>query len=181
MHSLAEEIAAEILSSYPVVRCVNVHLQMPRALLRADNASVNIWRGKDFPPKIASMTSASGEPVQPPDIVGIQNISLYAVIGLNACERLENQKLRVSLEFLRSSDSFNYQTICRSVEDLVTRSKFKTIELLALTIARCCIVDCCVSQVHFVLFLNSWMSIIIIQLASLMQQFNLTINYNLLR
>jgi dihydroneopterin aldolase/2-amino-4-hydroxy-6-hydroxymethyldihydropteridine diphosphokinase/dihydropteroate synthase len=134
MHALALEMAEAVLASHPtIVRQVNIQLKMPRALLLADYASIDLWRGESVDER--------------EDIVEIRNLALAAVIGLNACERLERQKLLISLEFVRSREAFDYKTICRSVEEVVSKSEFKTIELLALTIAKCCIVDCCVSKV----------------------------------
>lgn len=134
MHALAQEMAEAVLSAYPnIVRQVHIQLKMPRALLLADSASVDLWRGINIEEK--------------EDVIEIKNLALAAVIGLNACERLEKQKLLISLEFVRSREAYNYKTICKSVEELVNKSEFKTIELLALTIAKCCIVDCCVSKV----------------------------------
>lgn len=66
-----------VLSGYPVVRAIDVEIEMPRALLLADAACVRLRRGR-------------GHAV---DLVKIQNLALTAVIGLNACERLDKQKL----------------------------------------------------------------------------------------
>jgi len=103
---LAEEIAKVILFQ---ANAPNVHLELrrPRALLTADCIGVSITRSRsDYSSSTSqtpfsldnySLLSASEAPRS--DTFFIRGLRRYIIIGLNPCERLEEQEVIVDLDF----------------------------------------------------------------------------------
>ncbi|KAJ3226308.1 trifunctional dihydropteroate synthetase [Clydaea vesicula] len=132
IHELAQKLSEVILKN-DVIKNVELELRKPRALLLADYASCLISRGRDHK--------------NPTDLTIIKNLNLNAIIGLYSWERQEKQRLTLSLIIHLSEKSHDYRTICNVVYEFVDESKFKTLEALALAIAKTCVVDCLVPKI----------------------------------
>jgi len=117
---LAEEIAKVVLfkASAPNVR---LELRRPRALLTADSVGVTIYRSRSDYSSSSSKLPLSSSTSSPPssldqytllststalqkDILFVRGLRRYIIIGLNPCERLDEQEVIVDLEFSAPPD-----------------------------------------------------------------------------
>ncbi|KAL2912186.1 trifunctional dihydropteroate synthetase [Polyrhizophydium stewartii] len=187
LEALAAGIALTCLTTYPLEQ-VSVAVRKPRALLHAASAGVEITRSRADVPSLsrlvtpvaadaasaaaalaarpalsatsmAAAAAAAAEP-QPPreDVISINDLALNCIIGVNAWEREERQKVLVNLRLhvqLENSmlvadhvpKMHNYRTITRMVSRLVEDSSFKTVEALVMRIAALLIQTCFVPKV----------------------------------
>ncbi|KAI8869170.1 Dihydropteroate synthase [Ramicandelaber brevisporus] len=153
------------------VKGVTVRVDKPRALLHAESAGVQLTR---YLPLTASEAAAgeneaeeeegrgfgisnysvSGED----DLVIIKGLRLSTIVGVNVWERHETQvvilDLTIHCKFTLSelkgdhvAPEHNFRTIVRHITDTVESSKFKTIEALAICVARTAIVSCGVGKI----------------------------------
>lgn len=113
---LAEEIAKVVLfqASAPNVR---LELRRPRSLLTADSVGVTIYRSRsDYTspsskpsfssslPSLDQYTLLSTSTAPRNDILFVRGLRRYIIIGLNPCERLDEQEVIVDLEFSAPDD-----------------------------------------------------------------------------
>ncbi|GAA6017262.1 hypothetical protein JCM10207_003667 [Rhodosporidiobolus poonsookiae] len=159
LEHLAEDLAKVILfqASAP-----NVHLELrrPRAHLRAESVGVSIFRSRaDYALSPSFSSSSSGAPspsaytllpASPSparDTLFVRNLKRHIIIGLNACEREDEQEVLVDLEF--GADEMNmllkngarkgwggWKEAVRAVEEHLTSSKPLTIEHICTSVAR---------------------------------------------
>lgn len=105
---LALEVLAELLARTIIFKAsapnVRLELYRPRALLSAESVGVEIYRqASDYlPPKSASPVDRDLDPKSTSpfgDKLVVKSLRRLIVIGLNACERLDEQEVIVDLEF----------------------------------------------------------------------------------
>ncbi|KAJ3049583.1 trifunctional dihydropteroate synthetase, partial [Rhizophlyctis rosea] len=146
---------------------VTVRVEKGKALLHARCAGVEITRSKADIDLIEHIQSVGTSVPHPPhsrlDAVGedqifINGLVLNTIIGVNAWEREERQRVVLDLTIHLRFDPtvliedhvpkmHNYRTITRIVSKYVEESNYKTVEAFALSVARLMIVTCHVPKV----------------------------------
>ncbi|KAJ3326466.1 trifunctional dihydropteroate synthetase [Blyttiomyces sp. JEL0837] len=139
---------------------VTVRIEKPRALLHSVGAGVEITRSRkeieetNLIQKPMMETSATlVEDVEGDDAIFIRELGLQTIIGVNAWERLDRQRvlidMKIHLAFQtalllgdRVPKMHNYRSITRSVTNFVENSDYKTVEALATGIAKILICKC---------------------------------------
>lgn len=101
LEELAEELAQTILFKSPAQN-VNLSVVRPRALLQAESVTVSISRSRaDYLPvesgQLRQLSPKSAN--SPRDRFAINKLRRSIVIGINACERLDEQEVIVEFEF----------------------------------------------------------------------------------
>ncbi|KAK6333875.1 trifunctional dihydropteroate synthetase [Orbilia blumenaviensis] len=132
LEHLAETLAAKVLGDELRGQWVYVKVEQPKSLLRADSLALEIVRRKDGVRETQ-------------DKVIIKNLRTDTIIGINACERLERQRVIVNLTLykpLPQSEEQNFVSIydaklvSATVAEFVESSDYGTIEALVTGIAR---------------------------------------------
>ncbi|KAJ3278336.1 trifunctional dihydropteroate synthetase [Borealophlyctis nickersoniae] len=147
---------------------VTVQVEKPRALLHAACAGVEITRSREDIDRLDEMRTAAssahvplppaGEDVVGEDKIFVKDLTLNTIIGVNPWEREEKQRVVVSLTIhLRFQPTLliedhvpkmhNYRTITRTISRYVEQSRYKTVEALALSIAKVMVESCHVPKV----------------------------------
>ncbi|PKY08448.1 dihydroneopterin aldolase domain protein [Aspergillus campestris IBT 28561] len=128
-------------------RC-DVHLHLPKALLRADGGL--IYRAQ------TAMVRGGGPitTVILSEEFRIQRIRCFAILGINPHERLEKQAVLITLTFQspaqnewRSNFLRTYPEMTRTIAETVDKTDFQSVEALATLVARIAVVDFGHSQV----------------------------------
>ena len=75
------------------------------------------------------------------DIIGVEDIFIYAIIGINADEQINKQEILISFEIYTDTsktllndsitECYNYATIKKFIVKYVSGTKFLTLEALA--------------------------------------------------
>ena len=167
VEALAQGIAQVCVRDCKAER-VTVRVEKGKALLHARCAGVEITRSRADIDLIEHMQSAgvdSAKPHPPPrlDAVGedqifINGLVLNTIIGVNAWEREERQRVVLDLTIHLRFDPtvlledhvpkmHNYRTITRIVSKYVEESNYKTVEAFALSVAKLMIITCHVPKV----------------------------------
>jgi dihydroneopterin aldolase/2-amino-4-hydroxy-6-hydroxymethyldihydropteridine diphosphokinase/dihydropteroate synthase/2-amino-4-hydroxy-6-hydroxymethyldihydropteridine diphosphokinase/dihydropteroate synthase len=136
---------------------ITVRIEKPRALLHAASAGVEITRTKAQIEELIELEKQlSNQHLPPPmpveDVAGedrifIKELDVATIIGVNAWERIEKQKVIVDvtihLEFPtrlliddRVPKVHNYRTLTRLLTRFLEESSYKTVEALATNIAK---------------------------------------------
>ncbi|KAF3921281.1 hypothetical protein ABW21_db0207128 [Orbilia brochopaga] len=156
LEHLAESLAAIILGDGLRAEWVNIKIELPKTLLRADGAGLEIIRRKDG--------LREGR-----DKILIRNLRVATILGVNACERLEKQQVIINLALYKpfklpetsndgqtttaseSNPSFtsiyDYKDISEVVVEYVEASACLTIEALVTGIAKVVCIQCNVHSV----------------------------------
>ncbi|KAJ3194912.1 trifunctional dihydropteroate synthetase [Irineochytrium annulatum] len=143
---------------------ITIKVEKPRALLHASSAGVEISRTRAGMEEIASFeravrdARAAAASAPRVDAVGedrifIRELVVSAIIGVNAWERVEKQRVIIDVSIHLHMDSaylvgdlvpgmHNYRTITRKVTAAVEASSFQTVEALATMIAKVLVMDC---------------------------------------
>ena len=166
-------------SSSSVVRGVRVLAVKPKALLHADGASISIDRGfpavdSDTASKSVTASNAATNdhhhhhhhPQHHDDRLCVKDLEVDVVLGVNAHERLERQRVYLTLTLYPNDDHhhdhydhdddsgndtadsrplpypFHYRTVARVVQEFAERTRFQTVEALATHVARVIIQQC---------------------------------------
>lgn len=124
---VAEDIAKVVLFQ---ANAPNVHLELrrPRALLTADSIGVSISRARsdyirivptplsspDVPDAPDSFALSPTSSAQDQDTFFVRSLRRYIVIGLNPCERLDEQEVIVDLDFHAAADNMRLPTGARA-------------------------------------------------------------------
>lgn len=142
VEALATGISRMCFETFPISR-IKVRVEKTKALLRAESAGVEIIRSKEN-----DFTD---------DYIFIKNLQAVTIIGVNAWERDEKQKVLVSIKVFpmidfesmgdHVSSLHNYRTIARLVSEHVDASCYKTVEALATSIAQLCVTKCHVQKI----------------------------------
>ncbi|KAJ3112370.1 trifunctional dihydropteroate synthetase [Phlyctochytrium bullatum] len=142
---------------------VSVRVVKPKGLLHATAAGIEMTRTKtdiealvalqkDSPKQNFRKRVAEDDEVGS-DVIFIEGLTLSTIIGVNAWERVEKQRVIVDIKLhlkLKPQSLLgdvvpkvhNYRTIARLVTEKVEASNFKTVEALVTTIAKLLIIDC---------------------------------------
>eukprot|EP00842_Homolaphlyctis_polyrhiza_P000444 jgi/Hompol1/13/HPOL_002426-RA len=182
LEALAGGIAFVCLSKFPTLQRVSIVVRKPRALLHAASISIKIERSRaDFPALLAAsahpdhqdhslVPAAVSDPLTPipaglaslevagDDEISINDLELQCIIGVNAWEREERQRVIINMKLHVKLDAqmlaadyvprmHNCRTITRLVSKLVEDSDFKTVEALVLRIAILLVHVCYVPKV----------------------------------
>ncbi|KAH6574356.1 hypothetical protein BASA50_000760 [Batrachochytrium salamandrivorans] len=179
LETLAAGIALACLVKFPL-ECVSVSVRKPRALLHAASAGVELIRRRSDIPLLQQLISSPGviaatagrlsipsivatddqlDTNVHEDILTISDLVLNCIIGVNAWEREERQRIIVNLKMFVELNAqaliadhvpkmHNYRTITRLLSKLVEDSSYKTVEALALCIAHLLIHVCLVPKVN---------------------------------
>ncbi|KAF8455029.1 Dihydropteroate synthase-like protein [Kalaharituber pfeilii] len=147
LEHLAEEVSKLALGDKLHGEWVQVIVEKPRSLLRADAAAISIVRRKDGAREVE-------------DKVLIRGLRLVTVIGVNPWEREEGQTVVVNLTLhkpmKRSAPKnvegvfdthYDYRKVAKVVTECVERTSYKTVEALATAVARVVCVQCEVDKV----------------------------------
>ncbi|KAK6337748.1 trifunctional dihydropteroate synthetase [Orbilia brochopaga] len=143
LEHLAESLAGIILGDELRAEWVNVKVEQPKSLLRADAAGLEIIRRKDG--------VREGR-----DKITIKDLKVATIIGVNACERLERQQVIINLTLYKPESSnsepafasiYDHKKILDVVVDHVEASAYLTIEALVTGIAKVVCLDCDVDSV----------------------------------
>lgn len=129
LEELAEDLARVVLFQ---ANAPNVRLQLarPRALLTAESVAVHIYREKADYALVAgryALNPASGHPQQ--DTLVVNALRRTIIIGVNPCERIDEQEVIVDLEFGAEQMSSpytgairqgwkNWRTVVKSLESV---------------------------------------------------------------
>ncbi|CAO1623423.1 unnamed protein product [Sympodiomycopsis kandeliae] len=163
LEELAEGIAKVCLFVCKASK-VTLKVQKPRSLLHAKAAAVEITRiAQDFHhatgkpathgDEIADLASLSLSPKSGSaieDKIVIEDLLISTILGVNPGERVDKQVVRINvtaftgLDRLQNGPSYsgervrpqNYRTIAKTISDHVEKTAYKTVESLALSIAR---------------------------------------------
>ncbi|SGY79121.1 BQ5605_C008g05049 [Microbotryum silenes-dioicae] len=113
------EAIAELLAKVVLFRsnapCVRLELIRPRALLTAESLGVDIFRTRadytapaDTDPSVSieALTLDPSSPNLAHDKLFVRGLRRFIIIGINACERLEEQEVIVDLDFLANQEVF---------------------------------------------------------------------------
>ncbi|GAA6012960.1 hypothetical protein JCM11491_000921 [Sporobolomyces phaffii] len=159
---VAEELAKVVLfhANAPNVR---LELRRPRALLTADCIGVSITRsrsdysrsaplplGPSGPPPAAPLAEfvlLSASPAPKDDTLFVRGLRRYIIIGLNPCERIDEQEVIVDLEFYADQNDMRlangaragwtgWRGMVKQLEAHLSTSAPLTIELITTSLAR---------------------------------------------
>ncbi|TPX49069.1 hypothetical protein SeLEV6574_g01662 [Synchytrium endobioticum] len=164
------EALAGLIAKLVITECraerIKVRVEKPRALLHAACAGVELVRTKE---DVDAMDTAarntgnhysvgSGLDVVGEDRIFVNDLTVSTIIGINAWEREERQRvvmtLTVHLQFQPNSiladkvpQVHDYRAISRAVLNHVEASKYKTVEALATAVAKLCVQECHVPKI----------------------------------
>lgn len=148
LEHLAEEVSKLSLGDELHGEWVQVIVEKPRTLLRADAAGINIVRRKD------GVRDAE-------DRVFIKCLRVVTIIGVNPWERGQGQSVVLNLtlhkpnntsarkveEGLTFDPHYDYREVAKVVTEHVEKSAYKTVEALATVIARVACTQCKIEKV----------------------------------
>jgi dihydroneopterin aldolase/2-amino-4-hydroxy-6-hydroxymethyldihydropteridine diphosphokinase/dihydropteroate synthase len=139
LRSAAAKIAYDCLSIFGLEE-VTVKIDKQHALLHANSVGIEIKRCqgdmerlKEY--KMDALVNPWNTSAE--DCIFISKMLIYCIIGVNDCERLEKQKVLISLQFyFPASDTDrsrnNYRFISSLVLKFVENSSYKTLEKMAI-------------------------------------------------
>lgn len=136
LEHIAESISTRILTSGCGAAWAMIKVSKPRALLRAQAASIQIIRALDpFSGKIVTPTDHT-------DVVGISGLNIVTIIGINDGERIHRQNITIDLILYKPqkapvgfAKAYNYRHVVDVVVEHVEKSKYKTVEALVTSVA----------------------------------------------
>ncbi|TPX33892.1 hypothetical protein SmJEL517_g03311 [Synchytrium microbalum] len=165
VEALAGGIAKVVIDKCGAER-VKVRVEKPRALLHAACAGVELVRSKSdieaLDAASKGTTSDDGNSQQldvtGEDLIFVNDLTVSTIIGVNAWEREEKQRVVMTLIVHLSFQPYNiiadkvpkihdYRTLSRLVLKHVEASKYKTVEALATAVARIGIEECHVPKI----------------------------------
>ena len=152
LEHLAESIARLALGEELHGEWVQVIVEKPRALLRADAAGISIVRRKKKVDDTGFQTFVGGVEVEAgrEDRVFIKGLRLVTVIGVNPWEREEAQNVTVNLTLHKPTPTtaltdsgaappfdpaYDFRTVVKAVSSYVEKSTYKTVEALVTSVA----------------------------------------------
>lgn len=111
-----------------------IELRLPRAVLRAQHVAIRLTR---TPASFEAPHSAEAQALRDADVVHLHGIDAVAILGVNACERVERQHIVLHLDAWPAARAAkSYAALATYVADAVERSSFLTIESLVTHLAR---------------------------------------------
>ncbi|KAI9253191.1 Dihydropteroate synthase-like protein [Sporodiniella umbellata] len=132
-----------------------VTVEQPKALLHASASGVRLTRAKeDFVKGDATLGEVSGLGVE--DEMYVRDLRLHTIVGVNPWEREEKQVVVINLQVFPSNlpyhgkeetKSHHLRTIVRTLTRHIEASGYKTIEALAVTVARLALEKCHVNKI----------------------------------
>lgn len=154
LENLAEEVAVLALGENLHGEWVQIIVEKPRALLRADAAGINIVRRKDGKREVE-------------DKVFVKDLRLVTIVGVNPWERKETQNLVLNLtmhkpragpEVAEKEDGkvdnaplfdphYDFRKVVNTITEYVEKSEYKTIEALVTSIARVACISCNIDKI----------------------------------
>lgn len=148
LEHLAEEVSKLALGEELHGEWVQVIVEKPRTLLRADGAGISIVRRKD-----------GGREAE--DRVFVKSLRVVTIIGVNSWERKEGQTVVLNLtlhkplgagtrrveEGLAFDPHYDYRRVAQVVTEHVEKSIYKTVEALATAVARVACIFCEIEKV----------------------------------
>lgn len=140
--ALAEKLSSVVLSE-PRVSWTAIRLELPWGLLHAKSIEWSISRSR------ASMTY---EGAQRTAKMTIKDLAVTAIIGVNACEREEKQRLNVTLSAdlegpLLPSHPAYHRSLANLVQNYVETTTFQTVEALVTEIAKLVLSKCRIPKI----------------------------------
>ncbi|KAI5795485.1 Dihydropteroate synthase-like protein [Peziza echinospora] len=145
LEHLAEEVSKLALGDELHGEWVQVIIEVPRTLLRADAAGISIVRRKD-------------QKKEQEDRVFVKCLRLVTIIGVNPWERKEGQTVvlnltlhkpngRIGDEELGFDPHYDFRRVVKVVADHVEKSTYKTVEALVTAVARVACTTCGIEKV----------------------------------
>ncbi|KAJ3414105.1 trifunctional dihydropteroate synthetase [Chytridiales sp. JEL 0842] len=162
IEALALGIARVCINKFGVPK-ITVKVDKPRALLHAASAGVEITRTKQQIEELNELEKrlakepepklSLGDGIAGDDRIFIKELCVSTIIGVNAWERIEKQRVIVDviihLEFqhgLLLHDKVpkihNYRTLTRTLTRFLEESSYKTVEALATNLAKLLVLTC---------------------------------------
>ncbi|KAJ3208874.1 trifunctional dihydropteroate synthetase [Dinochytrium kinnereticum] len=142
---------------------VTVRVEKPKGLLHAACAGVEMTRTKSDidaliqlekeTPRLNFRKALMEDDGVGEDVIFVKELTLSTIIGVNAWERVEKQRVLIDIQIhLELKSDFllgdvvprvhNYRSIARIVTEKVEASDYKTVEALITMIAKLLIIDC---------------------------------------
>ncbi|RPB26036.1 Dihydropteroate synthase [Terfezia boudieri ATCC MYA-4762] len=148
LEHLAEEVSKLALGDELHGEWVQVIVEKPRTLLRADSAGISIVRRKDGKREAE-------------DRVFVNSLRVVTIIGIHPWERKEGQTVVLNLTLhkpinkgscrveqrLAFDPHYDYRKVVKVVTELVEKSTYKTVEALATAVARVACTKCEIEKV----------------------------------
>ncbi|KAG9095579.1 trifunctional dihydropteroate synthetase [Ceratobasidium sp. 370] len=129
VEALATGIASSCFSKFSSVHEVRSVIEKQRALLHAQSAGVQ------------SVHRRTGDPTN--DIYFVRDLELSTIIGLHPWERVEEQLVRINLQWTLAphgpalpATGFDFRSLVARISDLTIASSYQTVESLATSIAQ---------------------------------------------
>ncbi|ORE04842.1 Dihydropteroate synthase [Rhizopus microsporus var. microsporus] len=133
-----------------------VTVEQPKALLHAAASGVKLTRAREDFEQDDLTGAVSGLGVE--DEMFVRDLRLHTIVGVNPWEREEKQVVIVNLQvypsaipydkvFEKENKSYNLRTIVRTLTRHIEDSGYKTIEALAVTLARLALEKCHVNKI----------------------------------
>jgi dihydropteroate synthase/2-amino-4-hydroxy-6-hydroxymethyldihydropteridine diphosphokinase len=131
-----------------------VTVEQPKALLHAAASGVRLTRAKEDFEGDPTTGAVSGLGVE--DEMYVRDLRLHTIVGVNPWEREEKQVVVINLKVYPSNlpyhgneetKSYHLRTIVRTLTRHIEASGYKTIEALAVTVARLALEKCHVNKI----------------------------------
>lgn len=136
LEHIAEAISGRILTSGCGAAWAMIKVSKPRALLRAQSATIQIIRQLD------PYTGKISTPADHTDVVSISGLNIVTIIGINAGERIHRQNITIDLILYKPQNSpvgfdkaYNFRRVVDEVVEHVEASEYKTVEALVTSVA----------------------------------------------
>ncbi|QNP95651.1 YALIA101S10e02432g1_1 [Yarrowia lipolytica] len=136
LEHIADAISTRILTSGCGAAWAMIKVSKPRALLRAQSATIQIIRELD------PYTGKISTPANHTDVVSISGLNIVTIIGINAGERIHRQNITIDLILYKPQNSpvgfdkaYNFRNVVDVVVDHVEASEYKTVEALVTSVA----------------------------------------------
>lgn len=119
---------------------VDIRVALPRALLHAEAAGVEIRRSPADYEAAAAPSEARGEgaaaPRSPSDTLFIHGLCVSAILGVNPWERESPQRILLNLAWPNAAPSPSARALGEAVAAFVAASDFQTVESLVTAVAK---------------------------------------------
>ncbi|KAG5358817.1 Folate synthesis bifunctional protein [Yarrowia sp. E02] len=136
LEHIADAISTRILTSGCGAAWAMIKVSKPRALLRAQSATIQIIRELD------PYTGKISTPADHTDVVSISGLNIVTIIGINAGERIHRQNITIDLILYKPQNSpvgfdkaYNFRNVVDEVVEHVEASEYKTVEALVTSVA----------------------------------------------
>jgi dihydroneopterin aldolase/2-amino-4-hydroxy-6-hydroxymethyldihydropteridine diphosphokinase/dihydropteroate synthase/2-amino-4-hydroxy-6-hydroxymethyldihydropteridine diphosphokinase/dihydropteroate synthase len=154
LEALADKIALDCLNFG--IEKVMVKIEKTQALLHSDTVGIEIMREKKHMPYLQGVRGSESPTTE--DVIFIKDLLLTCIIGVNACERIDKQKIYINLKLHYlpptlvnpkniTPERNNYVIVAKKVTSFIDKSRYKTLEMMAVDLSNVILYQCDVDKV----------------------------------